>query len=144
MVVNLKSLFSDEGYDVRNLEFNNSNVKLHVLPDGKVNWNIMKDTSEVDTTASKFHFKLRSFKIKGANLAYIDEEGNMRAIIKNLNHTTSGDFTADSSLLVTHTTIDSLTFTMDKIDYISKANVLFDADINANLNDMIFSFCFNS
>ena len=144
LVVNLKSLFSDEGYDVRNLEFNNSNVKLHVLPDGKVNWNIMKDTSEVDTTASKFHFKLRSFKIKAANLAYIDEESNMRAIIKNLNHTTSGDFTADSSLLVTHTTIDSLTFTMDKIDYISKANVLFDADINANLNDMIFSFSKNS
>ena len=122
---------------MRNLEFNNSKCEITCFARREGKLNIMKDTSEVDTTASKFHFKLRSFKIKGLIWRILTKRA-ICAIIKNLNHTTSGDFTADSSLLVTHTTIDSLTFTMDKIDYISKANVLFDADINANLNDMIF------
>jgi len=64
----------------------------------------------------------------------------MLYVFKNVNHRTSGDLTADSSLLVTRTTCDSLSFIWDGIEYISKAKVELNADIDANLNDMIFTF----
>jgi len=146
LVLNLKSVFSDTGYEVRKLEFNNSKVFAHVLPNGKANWSIMKEdsTQAPDTTKMSFNLKLKDFVIENADVVYLDEEGKMKAEIKKLNHHTSGDLTADSSLLVTKSSIDTLNFWMDGVEYLSKANVALDADINANLNKMIFKFSKNS
>ena len=68
----------------------------------------------------------------------------MKLVIRNLNHTTTGDLTADSSLLVTKTSLDSLDFWMDKVQYLTKANAELNADINANLNKKIFKLSKNS
>lgn len=147
LVLNIKSLFSDTGYEIRKLQINNSQVLAHILPNGMANWNVMKVDSletQPDTAAMSFNLKLKDFVIKNANITYWDEEGNQKAVLQNLNHHTSGDFTADSSLLVTKTTIDTLTYTMDGIDYLHKADAELNANINANLNDMIFTFSENS
>src|SRR5665647_2638136 len=145
--LNLSSLFSDKGYEIRKFEVDNSRVFAHVLANGKANWNIMKTDSTkaaVDTSAMSFNMKLKNVVLDNANIVYLDEQGKMKAEIKNLNHHTSGDFTADSSLLKTKTTIEALNFTMDGVPYLSKANVEFNADINANLNKKIFTFSENS
>jgi hypothetical protein len=146
LILNINSLFSDKGYEIRKLKFNNSQVLAHVLTNGKANWSIMKSdsTQSVDTSAMSFDLKLKDFEIENANIVYLDDEGKMKAIIKNLYHHTSGDLTADSSMLITKTTIDSLSFLMDGVEYISKANAELNANINANLNKMIFSFKENS
>ncbi len=146
LVLNLKSLFSDTGYEIEKLQFNNSHVLAHVLPSGNANWDIMKQdtTQAVDTAAMSFNMKLKNFVIQGANVTYWDQQGNMKAVLRNLNHETTGDLTADSSLLKTFTTIDSLTFTMDNVDYLYKSNAELKVDINANLNDMIFTFSENA
>jgi len=146
LVLNLKSLFSDKGYEIRKLQFNNSKVFAHVLPNGKANWSIMKtdSTQKQDTTPMSFNLKLKDFVIDNADIVYLDEEGKMKAEIKNLKHRTSGDLTADSSLLKTKTSIDSLNFWMNNVEYISKAEAELNADINANLNKMIFTFSQNS
>ncbi len=146
LVLNIKSLFSDIGYEIEKLQFNNSKVLAHVLPNGKANWSIMKEdsTSISDTTSMNFNLKLKDFVIDNADVIYWDEEGAKKAIIRHLNHHTSGDLTADSSLLVTQTTIDTLSFVMNDIEYISKANAELNADINANLNQKIYTFSKNS
>jgi hypothetical protein len=147
LVLNLKSLFSDTGYEIRKLTFVNAHVLAHILPNGTANWNIMKEDSTqltTDTSAMNFNLKLKEFVIKNSSVTYWDEEGSMKAVIKNLNHKTSGNLTADSSLLVTSTNVASLTFTMDGVDYLSKATASLDADINANLNKMIFTFSENT
>lgn len=146
LVLNLKSLFSETGYEVEKLQLRNSSVMAHVLPNGKANWNVMKEdsTQAVDTSAMSFHLKLKKFVIDNAAVTYWDEEGNMKAVLKNLNHTTTGDLTADSSLLKTKTTIETLSFLMDNVEYLSKANVEMNADINANLNAMLFTFSENT
>ena len=145
MVVNLKSLFADNGYDVKRIEVDEASVKLRILPDGRANWDIMKeDTLAVeDTSAFAFHFKLQDFTIKRTNFSYIDEEGDMQLYLTNINHHTTGDLTADSSLLVTKTTAETVTFVMEGMEYLSKASAVFDATINANLNDMKFTFSEN-
>ena len=148
LVLNLKSLFSDKGYEVRKLQLNNTKILAHVLPNGKANWSIMKKDStakiEPDTSKMSFNLKLKDFEINNADITYFDEKGGKKAVIKRLMHHTSGDLTADSSLLVTKTTIDTLNFWMSGVKYLSKANVEFNADINANLNKMIFTFSKNS
>jgi len=97
-----------------------------------------------DTTKSSFNLKLKDFVIKNADIVYWDEQGKMKAELKNLNHTTSGDLTADSSLLVTHTTVEKINYVMDGVNYLSNADAELDADINANMNHMIFTFSKNS
>ena len=146
--INLKSFFSDSGYEIKKLQFNNSKVFAHVLPNGQANWSIMKEDSaanqQLDTTAMSFNLKLKDFVIQNAEIIYLDEEGNKSAYLQHLNHHTSGDLTADSSLLVTQTTVDTLSFWMDGVEYLSKANAELNADINANINDMTFTFSKNS
>jgi hypothetical protein len=146
LVLNLRSLFADTGYEVKRLQFNHSSVFAHVLPNGKANWSIMKEdsTQAPDTSAMSFNLKLKDFVIENANIVYLDEEGNMKAVLKNLNHHTTGDLTADSSLLVTKSTLDTLDFWMDGVQYISKADAELNAYIDANLNKWIFTFSKNS
>lgn len=146
-VVNIKSLFGDSGYEIKRVILNNLDVYAHVLPSGKTNWDIFKSDStkeeSVDTSALAFNFKLKNVEINHSNITYNDEQGAMKALVQGLNFKTSGDFTADSSLLKTKLGIDKLTFTMDKIDYLSNANIDISADINANLNKMIFKLSEN-
>ena len=146
-VINLKSLFSDTCYDIKKLIFNDVNVYAHVLPSGKTNWDIVKPDSlqeqTADTTAMKFSLKLKNVAMNNSNITYNDEQGAMKAILKKVNFSTSGDFTADSSLLKTKLAVGNLTFTMDKIDYLKNANLDIQADINANLNKMIFKLSKN-
>lgn len=147
LVLNIKSLFSDKGYEIDKLQFNNSKVLAHVLPNGKANWSIMKEdttSGTTDTASMSFNLKLKDFVIENADILYWDEEGNRKATLRGLNHHTTGDLTADSSLLVTKTTIDTLSYWMDDIEYISKANAELNADINANLNKNIYTFSKNS
>jgi len=147
LVLNLKSLFSDKGYEIKKLQFSNTRVLAHVLANGKVNWDIMKEDTTLqkpDTTKSSFNLKLKDFVIKNADIVYWDEQGKMKAEIKDLNHTTSGDFTADSSLLVTHTSVGKINFLMDGIKYLSNADAELDADINANMNKKLFTFSKNA
>jgi len=145
LIINLKSLFGDTGYDIQKLEFNDSKVVVRVLPNGKANWEIWKtDTTEVaDTSAMNFHWKLKEFNINNADFTYNYEPANMQFILKSLNHSTAGDFTADSSQLVTKTTCDSLSYIWDGFAYLSKAQATINATINANLNDMLFIFSEN-
>jgi len=146
LVLNVSSLFSDKGYEIRKFQFSNTKVLAHVLPNGKVNWDVMKkdSTQKKDTAAMSFKMKLKNFEINHADIIYWDEQGNQKAVIRNLNHSTSGNFTADSSMLKTKTTIDSLDYWMSGVKYLSKANIELKANIDANLNKMIFKFSENS
>lgn len=146
LVVNLSSLFSGKGYEVKNIALNNSHIFAHVLPNGKNNWSITKpDTTKkaVDTTAMKFNLKLKNIEINNTNITYWDEAGKMKAVILNLNHKTSGDLTADSTLLKTKTAVEAFDFWMGNIKYASKINLEFNADLHANLNKMIFGLSEN-
>ena len=147
VVINLKSLFSDDGYEIKKIAFDNSSVLLHVLPDGSANWDIMKedDIEQVpDTSSMSFNLKLNDFIINRADFTYWDEQGNMRFDIKDLKIAASGDLSADSSLLKTQISAGAISFLMDDMEYISKATAEIKADINANLNDFIFTFSENT
>ncbi|MHB9055598.1 MAG: hypothetical protein ACYC2P_05520 [Paludibacteraceae bacterium] len=144
LVVNLKSLFGNSGYDVKKLQISNSKVLAHVLKDGRTNWDIFpKDTAKVDTAKSKFNLKLKDFKIEKADIVYLSDSGNIAANIKNLNLNLKGDLTADSTLLNTKMTVDTLNFWNGGIQYANNLVLDFAADINAKLNESRYELANN-
>ncbi|GAP73351.1 AsmA-like C-terminal region-containing protein [Candidatus Symbiothrix dinenymphae] len=145
VVVNLMSLFSDSGYEVREIRLDRPYIYAHILPDGKVNWDIMKsDSTKVKeeepegTTTMSFRLQLRDFTIKDANIVYWDEKGKTKAEILGLNHHTEGDFSASTSLIETATSIQSITVGLGGVNYLSKASFEFNVDVEADLDSMRF------
>ena len=144
LVINLKSLFGDTGYEVKRMQINDSKVLAHVLKDGRANWEIFpEDTANVDTTESGFKFKLQDFNIARADVVYLSDSGNVAARMKNLNLNLNGDLTADSTLLSTNFTIDTLNFWNGGVHYASNLVVEFTADINAILSEDRYEFANN-
>ena len=146
LVVNLASLISKTGYEVKKLQFDNMKVMAHVLADGKANWDIMKPSTEQknDTAKSNFKLLLKKFEIKNATIVYWDEQGKRKVVLRNFNHITKGDLTADNTLLSTQTDVESLDFWMGGIKYISSAKAKLDVDIDADLNNKVYKLSKNS
>jgi len=143
--LDLMSVVKGEKIKIRQILLDQPNINAIVLKDGKVNWNITKPSTDTtqkiaDTTSSKFNIALKNFEIKNANIIYDDRQGGMYADIKNMSHTLSGDFTQDDFLLKTVTSIESLTFKMGAITYLSKTKTSLKADIDANMKEMKFTF----
>lgn len=146
LVMDIKSLFNDQhGYDIQKLIFNDSKVKIRVLPSGKANWDIMKpDTlAAKDSSRWKFKLKLKQFEINHADFAYHYEKGGMVILLKDIVHSLDGDLTADSSMLVTKTHAESFSFIWDDFAYVSNAEAELNANLNVDLNDMRFEFSEN-
>ncbi len=146
-VIDLRSLFADTGYDVKRVFLENPSVFAHVLKDGRVNWDIsIPDTAVVadsTQTTSAFRLKLQQLTIENGSIKYIDEQANISFLLQNLNHSLSGDLTAETTLLQTSTTAGALTLEMDNIAYLKKATALLNADIKADLKNMVFTFSDN-
>lgn len=149
LVFNLKSLFSDQGYELKKLMIDEPRVFAHVLENGNANWDIVKDeddedgSDETESDESTFKLQLRDVKISNGHILYLDKESDMKVLIDNLAFALSGDLSADKSLLKTNIGIGELSLWMDKAQYFSKMKAEIQADINADLNEMIFTFSDN-
>lgn len=137
--VNLLSLFGDEGYDIRRITLDGLSAKAIVLPDGKVNWDVMKESSEAeeetvaaDSTAAPFRIKLEKLQIEDVNIVYDDRQSNMYAAIEGLDAACSGDFGSEKSLLALVASIKALTYSMDGVPYLNKARIAADMNIDAD------------
>lgn len=137
--IDLFSLFGDN-YDISKISLKDVWAKAIVLPDGKVNWDVMKsDSMAVETesaekeASSPFKIQLKSLVINNLNVIYDDRQAKMYADIQNLKATCSGDLGSDRTTLKLETDIESLTYKMDNIPFLSKANIYAKMDIDADL-----------
>jgi uncharacterized protein involved in outer membrane biogenesis len=144
--LNIKSVISGDKYQVNSLVIDQPKINGIVMHDGKANWDIAKasaDTSKTepaDTSATKFALKLKSLEIKHANITYNDMQGNMSAVLKDMNYTMSGDFTQDVFTLSNLLEIAELSYNMDGIGYLTKAKTRFKADLDMDMPNMKFAF----
>jgi hypothetical protein len=149
ITVNIKSFFTDK-YEVNRIALNNPKVYAKVLADGKANWDIVKDSGneekpeEKDSTkTSSFNLSLDDLSIKNGYIVYEDLEGNMKAVLDNLNFNLSGDMSADITTLKIKSSIEKLAFYMDNIAYLNNAAVNAKMDIAADLKNMKFTLSDN-
>ncbi len=122
VVVNLMSIFRGKNYEVKSVSLENTRVDVHVLPDGRANYDIMlPDSVEVpaDTLpAATFQLALNRYRLSDTELLYRDESLPFMAHAVGLNHEGSGNFSAEDFLLKTNTTAEKLFVTFDGVAYL--------------------------
>lgn len=144
VTIDLFSLFGDN-YNIRKVSLDGTTIYAKVAQDGKANWDIVKEdpneTTAAETAeASPFNLDLKNILIKDVNIIYEDFESNIKAYIMGWNGNAKGDFSASETTLTTTSVIDELTIMMDGIPYLSKVKGIADAKLNANFDNMKFTF----
>lgn len=147
VVLDLLNVISGDGYEIKQISIVKPDVSLKVLLDGQANWDIALEEEtpannqpEAEEESSDFHIALKKFEIIDANIIYDDVPGNMMAILRGLNHSLSGDFSADQTTLKTKTNIANLTLEHGGVAYLNKVLLAFDASIDADIKNEIYTF----
>ena len=142
--VDIFSLFGDSGYEISKISLKDIYAKAIVLPDGKVNWDVMKSDStavEEDTAeeTSPFKIQLKSLTIENLNVIYDDRQSNMYADVQKLGAKCSGDLGSSHTVLKLESDIQALTYKMDNIPFLNKANIYAKVDVDADLENNKFT-----
>lgn len=142
--VNVMSLFGDEGFDISKVLLDGVSLNAIVLPDGTVNWDVMKPTDEIeeeesDTTSSPFRIKLQELTVSDLNLVYDDRQSNMYASIEDMDVECAGDFGSTRTLLELDAAIEALTFRMDGVAFLNKAKIAAEMNVDADLENNKFT-----
>lgn len=140
VVVNLKSIFGNGGFDITKVLVKDTYLKAIVLEDGQANWDIMYPSEEAvveeeiktDTTASAFRILLKKVEVDNVNIIYDDRQGGMYAHIESFGATCRGDMSADKALLDLQAAIGALTFKMDGVPLLNEARVGANFNIDAD------------
>ncbi len=124
-----------------------------VLPDSSANWDIAKastdtvateiEENEAPTTdgeSGSFKLSLKSFEINNADIAYNDMPGNMSATIEGLTFALSGDLGSETTELVISTLVKKLTFKQDGVKLVNKAELAYNAELDADLVNSKYTF----
>ena len=143
--LDVMSVIKGEKISILKILLDEPNIHAIVLKNGKANWDIAKPSTDTtstqpDTAQTKFNIALKKLEIKHANISYDDKAGNMSALLRDFNHTLTGDFSQDNFLLEILMDCDQLSYSMGGIKYLSKVKTTVKADIDANMKDMQFTF----
>ncbi len=150
LTIDLGSVFSGE-YVVNKILLDKPNINLLVLKNGKANWDIAKETTDVEINneeqpsgntqdVESFKLKLKAFIIDDAIINYSDKEANMFSFIDDMDFKLSGDLTANNTNLKIKSEIGKITYKMDNIAYLNKAKIDFKANILTDLNASKYTF----
>lgn len=141
--VDIMSFVSGSNMNIYSLFLETPRINLLVTKEGFTNWDIVKpDETKTDTSATNkpFNLELKKYAIENGFVTYTDEESDMSAVVKNLNHTGSGDFTADLFTLKTSTTADEVTYTYGTIPFLSKVKTTVNTDIKIDTKNSTYAF----
>ena len=140
--IDFNKLISSNGVSVKKIELIRPRVLAKVLPSGKANWDIVKpDTikhAEGDT--SVMHFKLERLILSHANIVYDDQQGKMRAEIKDWSGDLSGDLSSDKTLLATKFDISAVSFAKGGVPFLNKAVIKVNMEMDADMKNNTYTF----
>jgi uncharacterized protein involved in outer membrane biogenesis len=148
VAVDLMSVISGSQVSVREIHINSPGINLNVNDTGAVNWDIMKPgedqgEDETDESAEPFKMNLKSYTISNGKIVYNDEQGKMYFSAEDLNHKGSGDFTSSQFTVQTITDAGNVTYIMDGIAYLNKIVLNAKADLDVNIDEMMFKMMQN-
>jgi len=118
-------------------------IHLQVNKFGRANWDIAKPSAAgpvADTSAPDFKLQLKKYQLSNAYLEYDDRLYNTYLELENLDHSGSGDFTADVFTLKTSTRSSAFDLVQDGIPYLSNTKTALDADIKIDTKTNTYSF----
>lgn len=156
VVVNVASLFGDEGFEVKKVLLDAPLVHGRKLADGAVNWDVMKPAdaaseevveevqqAEEATEGSSFRLAVRDFRITEAVIRYEDEQAKLAFSTEPLDLRLRGDLSAAQSELDLRLKMERVNLRTGVVPMLSNAEVELKATIAADLEQMRFSFSEN-
>ena len=140
--LDLASVFGGSNYKVKQIGLTSPRLLLKVLANGKVNWDIMKETGTIDTVSAPSAFKvyLDKVSISDAHFVYDDAEIPTMLALDGLTGTLSGDMTADITTLDINALCKDLTVDYDGVRYMSKINAELKTLLASDLLTWTFTF----
>lgn len=151
VVVNVMSLFGDEGFEVTKIILSEPALHAHKLADGRVNWDVMKaseeapveDETPADAEPSSFRLSVRDFRISDAAIRYEDDSTSMRFSTAPLSLRLRGDMSAAKTDLDLRLTARGMRLVSGGIPMLSDAEAELNAVIEADLENNRFTFSHN-
>jgi hypothetical protein len=142
VVVDLISAVKMTNIKIKRVLIEKPKIYAHVLQDGSVNWDIMKDTGETEDTATSDvspKIELKSLEITDADIRYVDDEAGINTTLEDLDFNMTGDLAADFTTLSIHSTTGVLNVVYDGVRYLKDASLSADMDVDADLNKYLFT-----
>jgi hypothetical protein len=142
VTVDLMSVIKGSKIVIEAIELDQPNINLHVLKNGKANWDIAKpsEPSAPDEGSSEFKASLEKYSVNDGNIHYHDESLGMEMLLSDLDHKGNGDFTQDLFILNTKTTIASADLWYGGVKYLHKVVADLKADLEMDMKNMKFTF----
>jgi hypothetical protein len=141
--MNIMSFIRGDNMEINNVYLVSPRINAIVSKDGLANWDIVKPEEEqqnADTASKPFKMELDYYSIENGYINYMDVQSNMSAVIENLNHSGSGDFTSDIFTLRTRSDAASISFNYGAIPYLSNVKSTINTDIQVDNKKGIYSF----
>lgn len=151
VVVDLLSLFGDEGFDVKRILLDRPAIHARKAADGAVNWDVMKpsdapapeETDEEEEPAA-FRLALRDLSIDRATLRYDDDSTRTCASVSPLSLRLRGDLSTATSTLALHLEAGDIRYESAGQRLVSGLEAELRADIEADLERMRFTLSDNT
>lgn len=140
--INLMSVIRGSQYKINAIVLDHPSILAKVLKNGKANWDITKPDSSAAAPSSEsapFKMTLKHFEIIAGNIVYDDAQMGFTTVLKNMNHTLSGDFGSDEFVMKTLTDIEQFSMAYGGVNYLSKVKTSIKADIDANMPQFKFT-----
>jgi vacuolar-type H+-ATPase subunit H len=141
--VNIMDLLNGSPYKIRKIKIDQADVRLKILADGQANWDIVKDSeSEVQggESGNDIRLLLKSLVIKDSRLVYDDIPNATLAVLDEINHSLSGDLGEKFTVLETKTNVARTFLSYEGITYLRDAAVDWKADLDADLENNMYTF----
>jgi len=137
-------LLNSDGISIDDIYIDEAYINLIANKEGAVNYDIAKPSGQQDsdnkTSAqdANFSLELKSYAINNSIIRYTSAE-SIALELAHFNHTGEGDFSKNTFVLNTHTDTEaSLNF--EDVNYLDQNNIVLDADVEMDLEQMKFSF----
>ncbi|MBL7700829.1 MAG: hypothetical protein JNM14_01145 [Ferruginibacter sp.] len=141
--MDIMSFIKGDNMVINNVYLVSPRINALVSKEGLANWDIVKPREEQqneDTAGKPFKMELDYYSIENGYINYMDVQSNMSAVIENLNHSGSGDFTSDVFTLKTKSDATSISFNYGAIPYLSNVKSTINTDIQIDNKKGTYSF----
>ena len=143
ITTNIMSVIGGGEIGIKSIYLEKARIHLKVLENGTANWDITKPSPTPETPSgepSAFKATLQKYAIHSSRIRYEDRSMGLDALLDGVNHTGSGDFTADNTNLETLTTIDSVDVLYGGMAYLNRVNMEYKADFALDLKNSVYAF----
>ncbi len=149
VALDLISAIKMKNIKIKRIVIDYPRVHAWVMPDGKVNWDIAKDTGEEeeeDTTASDINpqVELKRFEINHGLIRYDDDSSRINASLDDFNFVMTGDLSKDFTTLLLNSNTKFLNVAYDGIRYLKDAALTLQIGVDADLKNSQYTLKENS